>query len=177
MSRRDQILDVALELLERDGVESLTMRSIAEAVGMRAPSLYKHVPDKRSLEAGLIARGLAAQAGVFERAARKRSPLAALAQAYRGWAREHPHLYRLMTDGPLPRDLLPPGVEAAAAAPLLAVTGNVGRARALWGLAHGLVSLELAGRFPPGADVDAAWRVGIAAFAATTTGSRSRSTS
>jgi AcrR family transcriptional regulator len=63
MSRREQILDVALELLERDGAESLTMRSIAEAVGMRAPSLYKHVPDKQSLEAGLIARGLAAQAG------------------------------------------------------------------------------------------------------------------
>ncbi|GAA1847017.1 TetR/AcrR family transcriptional regulator [Asanoa iriomotensis] len=168
MSRREQILDVALELLERDGVQALTMRAIGEAVGMRAPSLYKHVPDKQSLEAGLIARGLTAQAQVFARA----KTLTALARAYRGWAREHPHLYRLMTDGPLPRDLLPPGVEDAAAAPLLAVTGSVAQARALWGLAHGLISLELAGRFPPGADVDAAWRVGIAAFTATTTKGR-----
>jgi AcrR family transcriptional regulator len=164
MSRREEILDVALELLEGSGPESLTMRAIGSAVGMRAPSLYKHFPDKQSLAAGLIARGLVAQAAVFERAARGRSPLVALARAYREWAREHPHLYGLMNDGPLPRDLLPPGVEDAAAAPLIAVTGSVAEARALWGLAHGLVSLELAGRFPPGADVDAAWRVGIAAF-------------
>ena len=169
MSRREEILDVALELLERGGVEALTMRSIADAVGMRAPSLYKHVPDKQSLEAGLIARGLTAQAEMFERAVRKRPPLPALARAYRRWAREHPHLYRLMNDGPLPRDLLPPGVEEAAVAPVLAVTGSLARARALWGLAHGLVSLELAGRFPPGADVDAAWRVGIAGFQETMT--------
>ena len=38
------------------------------------------------------------------------------------------------------------------------------RARALWGLAHGLVDLELAGRFPPGADIDAAWAAAVASF-------------
>jgi hypothetical protein len=27
-----------------------------------------------------------------------------------------------------------------------------------WAAAHGLVSLEIAGRFPPGTDLDAAWR-------------------
>lgn len=32
-------------------------------------------------------------------------------------------------------------------------------ARAAWAWAHGLVSLEIAGRFPDGADVDAAWHV------------------
>jgi hypothetical protein len=42
---------------------------------------------------------------------------------------------------------------------------GVGRgARALWAFAHGTVMLELDQRFPPGADLDAAWEAGIAAF-------------
>jgi len=56
-------------------------------------------------------------------------------------------------------------VEAAASAPLLAaVGGDPEQARALWGFAHGLVDLELAGRFPPDADLAATWAAGIAAF-------------
>ena len=38
------------------------------------------------------------------------------------------------------------------------------RARALWVFAHGMVMLELDHRFPPDADLDAAWRAGVAAF-------------
>lgn len=73
-----------------------------------------------------------------------------------------------MNDRPLPRDRLPPEVEADAAAPLMQVTGSdVARSRALWAFAHGLVMLEMHGRFPPGADVEAAWQAGIAAFVTT----------
>jgi hypothetical protein len=70
-----------------------------------------------------------------------------------------------MHHGPLPRQLLPPGLEDRAAAPVLGVTGSRARARALWAFAHGMVMLELDHRFPPDADLDAAWRAGIAAFA------------
>lgn len=63
------------------------------------------------------------------------------------------------------RDRLSPGVEQAAAAPLLAaVGGDHVQARALWGFAHGLVDLELAGRFPPGTNVEAAWAAWLLAF-------------
>jgi hypothetical protein len=93
--------------------------------------------------------------------------LSALAAAYRRFALDHPHLYRLMTTRPLPRERLAPGVEAGAAAPLMLVMGgDLDRARALWGMAHGLVLLELHGRLPADADIDAAWRVGVRAFGA-----------
>ena len=69
-----------------------------------------------------------------------------------------------MNSGPLPRQLLPAGLEDRAAAPVLRVTGSRARARALWAFAHGMVMLELDHRFPPDADLDAAWRAGIAAF-------------
>jgi hypothetical protein len=53
-----------------------------------------------------------------------------------------------------------------AAAPLLWAAGDPDRARAMWAFAHGMIMPELARRFPPGADVEAAWRRGIGAFTA-----------
>ena len=134
-------------------------------MGIRAPSLYKHFPDKAALEAAVIATGLDGAAAVFEAAvATATDPLTALAAAYRQFARDHPHLYRLMNTGPLPRRHLPPGLEDRTAAPLLRVADTQARARAIWAFAHGMVLLELDQRFPPNADLDAAWQAGITAF-------------
>ena len=171
-ARQAEIVAVALEIFEQDGPSGLTMRSVAERLQMRAPSLYKHVADKDALEALLIAEALrgwgeamhAAIDALPPRAPRTRS-MAALATTYRAWAHAHPHLYRLVTEGELPRDLLPEGLEAWAAEPIVRAAGSQDRARAAWAFAHGMTILELDGRFPPGADLDAAWRVGIAALA------------
>ncbi|WP_369640543.1 TetR-like C-terminal domain-containing protein, partial [Nocardia sp. JMUB6875] len=77
-----------------------------------------------------------------------------------------PHIYRLMNYRPLRRDLLPAGLEDRTAQPLLAAAGgNPSRARALWAFAHGMVSLEIDGRFPPDADLLAAWQAGLDSFA------------
>jgi AcrR family transcriptional regulator len=164
--RARQIVQVARELLEREGAEALTMRRLAERLGIRAPSLYKHLSDKAALEAAIIATGLEDIAAVLEAAlsAAGTEPLAALATAYRTFALAHPHLYRLMTDQPLPRNRLPTGVEARAAAPLLRAAGDQDLARAVWAFAHGMVQLELARRFPPDADLHTAWQEGITAF-------------
>ena len=162
MSRRDEILDVAANVLEQQGVDALTMRDLAARMGMRAPSLYKHVRDKDDIIAGLQERALIDMAQHLALAA---PGLAALGAAYRSWATAHPRLYEVVTRRPLARDHIAPGVELAAAAPILAAArGDEHLARALWALAHGLVDLELSHRFPPGADLDATWRTAITAF-------------
>jgi TetR/AcrR family tetracycline transcriptional repressor len=56
---RDRIIDVALELSEREGLEALSMRRIAAELGTGAMSLYNHVPDKAALLMGLAERVLA----------------------------------------------------------------------------------------------------------------------
>src|SRR3954451_4502987 len=97
-------------ILERSGPDALSMRAIAAELGIRAPSLYKHVADKESLEVTLISDALAEIGDAFEAAAAGGAdPLAAVAVAYRAWALAHPHLYRLMMDRPLPRERLAPG--------------------------------------------------------------------
>jgi AcrR family transcriptional regulator len=169
--RARQIVAVARELLEEDGVQALTMRRLAARLGIRAPSLYKHLPNKAALEAAIIAIGFEDAAAAFEATIDNGTePLAAFAGAYRAFALAHPHLYRLMTDQPLPRDQLPEGVEQRAAAPLLhAIGGNPARARAAFAFAHGMVMLELTQRLPPDADPEVAWQEGIAAFQALAT--------
>jgi len=163
-SRAAGIVAAARQILEEEGRDALTMRRIGAAVGIRAPSLYKHFPDKSSVEVALIEIGFKEMADVLSSAIGQDGSLAALAAAYRGYALAHPHLYRLVTSGPLTRERLRPGVEDRAAAPILAVTGNPVSARACWAFAHGMVILELDGRFPPGADLDAAWTAGISAL-------------
>ena len=179
-ARGRELVAAGRRLLEEEGPEALTMRRLAGRVGLRAPSLYKHLPDKAALEAAIIATGLEEAAAAFEQAVEGADggtggvagamagngagALPALATAYRRFALEHPHLYRLMNNGPLPREHLPPGLEERTAAPLLRVAGSQARARAVWAFAHGMVMLELDHRFPPDADLDAAWRAGVAAF-------------
>ena len=163
--RKAEVVEAARDLLESGGPEAVTMRAIADRLGIQAPSLYKHFPDKGALEAALVAAGFVEQAEAFSAASRSRNPLTALGRAYRAWAIAHPHLYLLMTNRPLERDRLPEGVESAAAAPLIkACGGDLNRARAAWAFAHGMTSLELANRFPPDADLDAAWRSGVDAL-------------
>lgn len=182
--RQAQIAAAARALLDAEGPEALTMRRIAGVLGIKAPSLYKHLPDKAALEALVVAAGFAelaaALAGAADAAdaaagsagadraaaADAAGKLTAIAGAYRAYAVARPHLYRLMNYQPLRRDLLPGGLEARAAQPLAEAAGyDEARARAMWAFAHGMVSLEIDGRFPPRADLDEAWRAGLAAFA------------
>lgn len=159
--RAREILAAARVLLEREGPEALTMRRLAARVGITAPSLYKHFPDKSSVVnalAGVMLRETAEALEAAESAAPGSFP--ALADAYRTHALAHPHLYRLTTGRPLPQDL-----EERAAAPLFrALADDADRARAAWAFAHGMVTMELNGRFPAG-EAAAAWTAGISAFA------------
>ncbi len=158
MSRRDQIVAEARTLLEAEGEDALTMRNLAARLGIQAPSLYKHVKGRQEVETLLAAEALkeisAALAGEPD--------LESMGRAYRAWALANPALYRVATTRPLDRDNLPEGLEDAAAAPLVdAVGGDGDRARAAWAQAHGLTLLELDGRFPADADIEAAWRAGF----------------
>jgi AcrR family transcriptional regulator len=160
-----EIVAAASRLLEEGGPDVLTMRNLGAAVGIRAPSLYKHFPDKAAVEIELINAGFEALADQFEAdLAAHGASLATIARTYRAFAQARPHLYRLMTAGPLPRERLRPGVEDRASAPLVRVVGDGDLARAAWAFAHGMVILELDDRFPPDADLAAAWAAGIAAF-------------
>ncbi len=124
-ARASEIVVAAREMLDEHGAEALTMRRLAERLGIRAPSLYKHLPDKAALEAAVIATGLEDLAVALEESLHNAAePLAALTAAYRAFAVAHPHLYLLMTNRPLPREHLPQGVEDRAGRPRRRMAGR-----------------------------------------------------
>ena len=158
------MLAEARRLLDEGGRDAITMRRLAERLGIQAPSLYKHVSGKDELEDALIAEGLEELGAAVVRAAVAGESLRSMARAYRAFAQERPNLYRLLTERPFPRDHRPRPHEAEAIRLLAEATGDPDRARAAWAFVHGMCQLELADRFPPGADVEAAWEAGLAAF-------------
>ena len=163
--RAREVVAVARELLEEEGPAGLSMRRLADRVGIRAPSIYKHLPDKQALEHAIVSTVFEELADRFEAALEDADPVGTMVAIYRRYAKDHPHLYRLMTEQPLQRDLLEPGVEERAALPARLLVGDDPDAgRAVWAFAHGMTILELNHRFPPGADIDAAWRAGFDAF-------------
>jgi AcrR family transcriptional regulator len=161
------IVAAARRILEEEGADALTMRRLASSVGMRAPSLYKHFPTKRAVEAALIEQGLLEFGRTLHAAVAspgRGGPVRSLLAAYRTGALGNAALYRLATAGPLPREDLAPGLEDWAGEPFLLATGDPWRAQALFSFAHGMVVLELDDRFPGGSDLDRTWEAGVAAF-------------
>ena len=89
--RAQAIVTAARRILEQEGRDALTMRRLGDAVGIRAPSLYKHFPDKAAVEVALIEQGFTEAAGAFAQAfADQEATLATYLQAYRAFARRIP---------------------------------------------------------------------------------------
>src|SRR5258706_6813060 len=98
---RDTLLQSALELLESEGIDALSLRELARRVGVSHAAPSHHFPDKRALLAALAAHGFATLADEMDRAATRagRDPvrrLTATGVAYVRFALAHPRLFRLM---------------------------------------------------------------------------------
>src|SRR4029434_4811587 len=51
---RQRVLDAAIALADRDGVGSLSMRKLAQELGVEAMSLYHHVASKEAILDGIV---------------------------------------------------------------------------------------------------------------------------
>jgi AcrR family transcriptional regulator len=166
-ARAAEVVAAARILLEAEGADALTMRRLADAVGIRAPSLYNHLPDKAALEAALMESAMFEIGDALHEAVSRpgrRGAVAALLVAYRRYGVDHPNLYRLATGDPGTVRALPPDLDRWAGEPFFLATGDPHRAQALWAYAHGMVILEIGDRFTAGSDLDRTWRAGAAAF-------------
>src|SRR5918999_3048304 len=51
---RERVLETAVALAQREGLESLTMRRLADELGVGAMTLYHYVPNKEALLDGMV---------------------------------------------------------------------------------------------------------------------------
>ena len=167
----DAIVAAARSIVDAESLDALSMDRVATAVGVRAPSLYKHVRDRGTL-VHLVANDAAADLGDLVAAAATtgdaRRDLRAMADALRAFAHARPSSYRLLFERLPDAWRADPELNERAVRPLFrAVAGLAGggreleAARTVVAWASGFIAMELAEAFKLGGDVDAAWEYGI----------------
>jgi len=166
---RDAIVAAGRELIERDGIDGLTMAAVAERVGVQPPSLYKRVRDRSELISLVVGASIDDLTARMEAQQQSdpRARLIALAGVIRAFAHERPVGYALVFgthSAPSPEE----GAVRRSVTPLMdAVAAITGPAHALDGArlltawATGYLTMELADRLRMGGDLDAAWEWGL----------------
>jgi len=148
-ARREQILDVALEVFATSGFHGASMNDVAVAAGVTKPVLYQHFDSKRDLYKALLdevgARLLDAIAKAAAEATDGKSTTALAFRAYFRWVAEDHAAFRLLFGGGVSNDdefaVAVANITAEAAdavAPLIDVDIDDARRKTL---AHALVGL------------------------------------
>ena len=159
---RDSVLAAALAVADADGVAGLSMRAVAERLGVTAMALYRHVGDKQELLDGLVER-LLLELPLPDPALSWQDRLAAMATAMRQTARAHPQVFPLLLQRPAATSGARRVREAVyqALRDAGAPENQVPRIeRVLSTFALGFAASEAAGRFSVGTrdlDLDLAW--------------------
>jgi AcrR family transcriptional regulator len=160
-----RVLEDAERLADEVGLSQLTLAALAARLGVRQPSLYKHIDGMDGLQRGLAVRAKHELAAILARAAigRERGDaITAIAHAYRAWAREHPGRYAAAQHAPVADDSDDIAASQAVLDIVTAVLAGyqlrdddaIDATRALRSTLHGFVTLELGGGFGLPVDVD-----------------------
>ena len=155
---RAVVVDVGARLADEAGLDRLTLAGVAAQVGVRLPSLYKHVGGLEDLQRGVAVLALRELAERLSAAAVGRAgsdALRALAEAYRRYAQERPGRYAATLRAPASdgdehtqaADVVVEIVFAVLRGYGLAGDDLVHATRILRSSLHGFVALEAAGGF------------------------------
>ncbi len=152
------VIEEAERLADEVGLSRMTLAALATRLGVRQPSLYKHIESIDGLVRSISIRAKNELAYVLARAAvgRERSEaLMSIAGAYRKWALAHPGRYAAAQSAPKPGDTED---EAASLTVVQVVTDvlagyrlegedAIDATRALRSALHGFITLEDSGGF------------------------------
>jgi AcrR family transcriptional regulator len=158
------VVEAAAEIADADGLEAVTLSTVAARLGVKPPSLYSHIAGLADLRTRVASLGAAQLAQALTPAVAGRAAgdaLRAAGRAYRGWALAHPGRHAALQSVPLGDD---PG--AAQVVTLLVAVMNgyaleddaaIHGVRALRAAMYGFVSLEAAGGFGIPLETDASY--------------------
>lgn len=175
--KRDQILDAAMAVFEKEGGEdALSFRRLATELGLSYSAPYRYFTDKQELVDALRTRAFrwieAEMCNAIAEVSEPEQQLEALAAAYIRSGMAHPHRYALMFFAldelkvePRSIDLKVAKRDALDVCTKVIATGQargdflraidpLSASHLFWISAHGLVSLQVAGQFVMGRDVN-----------------------
>jgi AcrR family transcriptional regulator len=177
---RDAVVEAAAALADEEGLEELSLSTLASKLGIRTPSLYNHVAGLEGLWRELALLGLRELGRRIGRVAIGKSTdeaTFAIARAYRDFVKERPGLYAATVRSSrlsYPNDPEFEAAERETFEAVLAVLASYGlrgedavhAARGLRSVAHGFATLEVAGGFGIPLDLDESFDRLLRAFVA-----------
>jgi AcrR family transcriptional regulator len=152
------ILKTTMHLVEHGDADGLSLRAVALALGVKAPSLYRYFPDKEALETAVAEEILTIMLGEFRTASATADPDARfrrLVDAYLYFARARFPLYTFVMQNRHPeRYGSGAGKEVwnlllEAASGVSGEPDDTAAAVATWAFVHGYATLENSGAFGP----------------------------
>jgi AcrR family transcriptional regulator len=154
---RAALIAAAVDAIETEGPEGLTLRSLADKAGVSAMAPYRHFADKAALLEAAATEGfrrLRAACAAVDDPRDARKALTAFGIVYVEFAATHPGLFRLMFGGPPPTrdDGLADdpdtvmGLIAARIAEIVAPPRRRDAMLAAWSAMYGLATLVATGR-------------------------------
>lgn len=173
-----RVVQEAEDVADEVGLAQLTLTAIAPRLGVRMPSLYKHVAGMNALQRLVAIEATQELADLFARTAAGKSgadALVAISTACRSWATMHPGRYAATVRAPDKDDVEHTAASTAALQIVLAVLAGyqlagddaIDAARVFRATLHGFISLEQAGGFGLPVDVDRSFDRLIAGLAQT----------
>jgi AcrR family transcriptional regulator len=161
----DRVVAEAAALADERGIQALSLAPLAERLGVRVPSLYKHVDGLDDLHRRLALAGLRGLGEALGAATVGRSggdALHACAAAWRAYAKAHPGRYGAIQRAPDPADAELVELAGRLTGLVYAILRGYGldedetvhATRAVRSALHGFVTLETAGGFGLPQDVD-----------------------
>lgn len=165
---QDAVIEAALTVLERDGLDAVTGTRIADELGVTQPALYRHVEGMEEVWRGLGLQIRSRLVDALNEAAAGRSgadAVVAVANAWRRFANEHRSFYAATDRHPCAGD---PELEAAVEEVVAVLartvrgyrlddTSSIDAARMLRSFLHGFVHLEHGDGHPSPYDTDASF--------------------
>lgn len=104
---RQAILEGALEIIVKEGFDSLTMRKLAKRIGMTAPNIYNYFSGKDALYISIVIKGFkmlhAVLAAAYSSSGDSIARARAMIEAYIRFGMEKPRYYDIMFTRPTPK--------------------------------------------------------------------------
>jgi AcrR family transcriptional regulator len=154
----EEILKTAVHLVEHGDADGLSLRAVAAALGVKAPSLYRYFPDKEALEIAVAEEILSVMLVEFRAAsatADADTRFRRMTDTYLRFARERFPLYAFVMQNRHPERYGSGAGKAVWNLLLEAASGVSGQpddtpaAVATWAFLHGYATLEHSGAFGP----------------------------
>lgn len=176
---KNTVVQAAMELLNAEGPQALTLSRLAEKLGIQTPSLYNHIDGLTGLQQELSilnAKILADRLGEAAIGKSGSGLLMAAAQTFRDYVKEYPHLYMSTLRASGTWEVQSPDLQREEERTMktgLAIMSSLGLhgedaihgLRAFRSLAHGFATLEVAGGFGLPQDCDESFRRLVSALA------------